>query len=164
MFVGYKGEQIYTMVVVSLFPFCCKVEILQLQLLQSEIKSVSIESCELICNFYWPTAFMALATDHCNHGDRQTRRHHCHQCLLFSVPHKHTQRHTHTHTQSPISTICAGPAACVLSAQDTELKGHSVLLLSPVKCHQATPALSSLVVSHAKSLWTISYSLAAEVH
>lgn len=69
-----------------------------------------------------------------------------------------------TQTHSPICTISAGPAACVPSVRDTELKGHSVLLLSPVKCHQATPALSSLSVSHVKSLWTIRYSLATEVH
>lgn len=50
------------------------------------------------------------------------------------------------------------------SVQDTELKGHSVLLLSPVKCHQATLVSSSPSVSHVISLWTINYSLAAEVH
>lgn len=103
---------------------------------------------------------MVLAMDHCRNGDRQTGRHHCHQCLLFSVLHKHT--YTHTHRVLSLLSVLAH-AACVPSVQDTELKGHSLLLLSPAKCHQATPAPSSLSVSHVKSLWTISYSLAAEV-
>lgn len=71
---------------------------------------------------------------------------------------------TETHKQSPISTINAGHAMCVPSVQDTELKGHGVLLLSPVKCHHATPTLSSPYVSHVTSLWTLNYSLTEEVH
>lgn len=54
-----------------------------------------------------------------------------------------------THTESCLYNQ-QWPAAWVPSVQDTELIGHSVLLLSPVKCHQATPALSGRSVSHVR--------------
>lgn len=75
-------------------------------------------------------------------------------------PHKHT--HSRAHTTNTQSYLHYQYRPC--SVQDTELKGHSVLLLSPVKCHQATLVSSRPSASHVTSFWTISYSLAAEVH
>lgn len=103
---------------------------------------------------------MTLTTDHRSHGDRQAERHHGHRYLLLSVPHKHTHWEAHTTNTQPYLHYQYRPC----SVQDTELKGHSVLLLSPVKCHQATLVSSSSSVSHVTSFRTISHSLAAEVH
>lgn len=76
------------------------------------------------------------------------------------VPHKRT--HSQAHTTNTQSYLHYQYRPC--SVQDTGLKGHSVLLLSPAKCQQATLVSSSPSASNVTSLWTISYSLAAEVH
>lgn len=76
------------------------------------------------------------------------------------VAHKHTHSQAHTTNTQPYLHYQYRPC----SVQDTELKGHSVLRLSPVKCQQAALVSSSPSASHVTSSWTISYSLAAEVH
>lgn len=107
---------------------------------------------------------MVDADDDTDYGSplpwRQTGRQRDTRVVGICVAHKHAHSQTHTTNTQSYLHYRYRPR----SEQDTQLKGHSVLLLSPVKCQQATLVSSSPSASHVTSSSTISYSLAAEVH